>query len=89
MFEISCLYRVRQSHYDVTKSFTGGAVSARAPSEHGSAPSHRQKHPLEIKENTRKTPCTTNTDIQQKLSHLTLNLSKSRKRTATISPATL
>ena len=34
-----------------------GFEGARAPPEHTSAPSRRQKHPLEMKEKVHKTPC--------------------------------
>ena len=54
-----------------------GFEGARAPPEHTSAPSHPQKHPLEIKEKVHKTPC--NTKIQRKYKHFTLNLGKSMK----------
>ena len=47
---------------------------ARAPPERTSAPPHRQKHPLKIKEKLCKIPCATK--IEQKYGYLRLNLGK-------------
>ena len=51
-----------------------GFEGARAPPERTSAPPHRQKHPLKIKEKLCKMPC--DTKIEQKYGYLTLNLGK-------------
>ena len=51
-----------------------GFEGAQAPPERTSAPPHRQKHPLKIKEKHCKIPC--DTKIEQKYGDLRLNLGK-------------
>ena len=51
-----------------------GFEGARAPPERTSAPPHRQKHPLKIKEKLCKIPC--DTKMEQKYGYLRLNLGK-------------
>ena len=51
-----------------------GFEGARAPPERTSAPLHRQKHPLKIKQKLCKIPC--DTKIEQKYGYLRLNLGK-------------
>ena len=55
---------------------------AQAPPERTSAPPHRQKHPLKIKEKLCKIP--SDTKIQHKYGYLRLNLGKKLKRTTII-----
>ena len=60
---------------------------AQASPEHTSAPSHRQKHPLEIKEKLDKMPC--HNKIWQKYNNVRLNLGTSIETTAIIRHYTL